>query len=122
LGGQFMAIAGKHAALVVAREKRPGLYGDGGGLYLHIIERGSKSWIYRFWVAERDPTTDELVRDPATKKVRGRAREKWDWARASLSPWRKRATGLWTSCCRHARRRAKCGITAPCHTRSFRHF
>ena len=36
---------------------------------------GSKSWIFRFWIAERDPMTGEFVRDPATKKVRGRSRE-----------------------------------------------
>ena len=28
-----MAILGKLTALKVAREKRPGVYGDGGGLY-----------------------------------------------------------------------------------------
>jgi integrase len=51
------------------------LYGDGGGLYLQITERGSRSWIFRYWVSARDPATGELVRDPATKKVKGRARE-----------------------------------------------
>jgi len=70
-----MAITGKLTALMVSREKRPGCYGDGGGLYLQVTERGSKSWIYRYWVAERDSTTGELTRDPTTKKVRGRARE-----------------------------------------------
>ena len=29
-----MLIIGKLTALKVAREKRPGMYGDGGGLYL----------------------------------------------------------------------------------------
>jgi integrase len=70
-----MPVTGKLTALKVAREKRPGLYGDGGGLYLQISARGSKSWIFRFWIAERDPMTGNLVRDPATKKVRGRSRE-----------------------------------------------
>jgi len=50
-----MPILGKLKALNVAREKRPGLYGDGGGLYLQVTERGSKSWIFRFWVPERPP-------------------------------------------------------------------
>jgi integrase len=70
-----MAVIGKLSALKVAREKRPGVYGDGGGLYLQVTKQGSKSWIFRFWVAERDPKTGAIVRDPATSKVRGRGRE-----------------------------------------------
>ena len=66
---------GKLSALKVAREKRPGVYGDGGGLYLQVTTQGSKSWIFRFWVAERDPKTGAVVRDPTTNKVRGRGRE-----------------------------------------------
>jgi hypothetical protein len=66
---------GKLSALKVAREKRPGVYGDGGGLYLQVTKQGSKSWIFRFWVAERDPKTGAVVRDPTTNKVRGRGRE-----------------------------------------------
>ncbi len=68
-------IIGKLSALKVAREKRPGLYGDGGGLYLQVTTRGSKSWIFRYWTAKRDPTTGAVARDPTTNKVRGRARE-----------------------------------------------
>jgi Arm DNA-binding domain len=70
-----MPVIGKLNALRVAREKRPGLYCDGGGLYLQVTERGSKSWIFRYWIAERDPLTGNVVRDPATNKLRGRARE-----------------------------------------------
>jgi integrase len=70
-----MPVTGKLTALKVAREKRPGLYGDGGGLYLQVTTRGSKSWIFRFWTAERDPITGDVVRDTMTKKVRGRSRE-----------------------------------------------
>jgi hypothetical protein len=70
-----MPVIGKLKALNVTREKRPGLYGDGGGLYLQVTERGSKSWIFRFWVPERDPAGGELIRNPATNKVRGRIRE-----------------------------------------------
>jgi integrase len=70
-----MAMIGKLSALKVAREKRPGIYGDGGGLYLQVTKQGSKSWIFRFWVAERDLKTGAVVRDPATNKVRGRGRE-----------------------------------------------
>jgi hypothetical protein len=30
---------------------------------------GAKSWIFRYWVAERDPATGELTREPAGKKL-----------------------------------------------------
>jgi len=43
-----MPVIGKLSALKVAREKRPGDYGDGGGLYLQVTKQGSKSWIFRF--------------------------------------------------------------------------
>ncbi|MFD2181733.1 tyrosine-type recombinase/integrase [Rhodoplanes azumiensis] len=35
-------------ALKVEREKRPGLYSDGLGLYLQVRSSGSKSWIFRY--------------------------------------------------------------------------
>jgi integrase len=70
-----MTVIGKLSALKVAREKRPGIYGDGGGLYLQVTEQGSKSWIFRFWLAERDAKTGAVVRDTRTNKVRGRGRE-----------------------------------------------
>jgi integrase len=70
-----MPVIGKLKAVQVAREKRPGLYGDGGGLYLQVTKRASKSWIFRYWIAERDPLTGRAVRDPTTNKVKGRARE-----------------------------------------------
>jgi integrase len=35
-------------ALMVSRKKRPGLYADGGGLYLRVADGGSKQWIYRY--------------------------------------------------------------------------
>ncbi len=66
---------GKLKALNVAREKRPGMYGDGGGLYLQVSGAGTKSWIFRFWVSERDPSTGEPLRDAVTKKPRGSSRE-----------------------------------------------
>ena len=70
-----MPILGKLTALNVARERRAGMFGDGGGLYLQVTKSGAKSWIFRFWVPERDPATGHLLRDPHTKKVRGRVRE-----------------------------------------------
>jgi|HubBroStandDraft_1064217.scaffolds.fasta_scaffold359642_1 hypothetical protein len=70
-----MALIGKLKALNVAREKRSGMYGDGGGLHLQVTDSESKTWIFRYRVAARDPVTGELVRDPAKNKIKGRARE-----------------------------------------------
>lgn len=39
------------SALRVQREKRPGYYADGGGLYLQVTSAGGKSWIFRYRVA-----------------------------------------------------------------------
>jgi integrase len=36
------------AALAVTRTKKPGMYPDGGGLYLQVSSTSAKSWIYRF--------------------------------------------------------------------------
>ena len=50
-------IIGKLKALTVERAKKPGMFGDGGGLYLQVSERGAdenrkpiiaKSWVFRF--------------------------------------------------------------------------
>ncbi|NQU56780.1 MAG: integrase arm-type DNA-binding domain-containing protein, partial [Rhodospirillales bacterium] len=35
-------------ALTVGRIKKPGLYPDGGGLYLQVAQGRSKSWVFRF--------------------------------------------------------------------------
>jgi integrase len=69
-----MAHIGKLKALTVARIKQPGMYGDGGGLWLQVTNAGARSWVFRYWVQDRDPTTGETVRDEAGK-VRGRSRE-----------------------------------------------
>jgi integrase len=86
-------LLGKLNALTVSRQKRPGLYGDGGGLYLQVGAGGAKSWVFRFWVPERDRTTGELLHDPATNKVRGRSREMGlgAYANVSLQEARERA-------------------------------
>jgi integrase len=36
------------SALKVDRTKTPGMYADGGGLYLRVADGGSKQWIYRY--------------------------------------------------------------------------
>lgn len=38
----------KLTAIKVTKEKRPGYYGDGGGLLLQISKTGTKSWVFRF--------------------------------------------------------------------------
>ena len=44
------------SARTVATKKHPGLYCDGGGLYLQVTSSGSKAWIFRF----RSPLTQRL--------------------------------------------------------------
>ena len=39
---------GRLKPLDVARASRPGLYGDGGGLYLQVTGVGGRSWLYRY--------------------------------------------------------------------------
>ena len=40
-------------ALTVERAKRPGMYADGGGLYLRVTGDGTKNWVYRFMLSGR---------------------------------------------------------------------
>jgi integrase len=48
----------KLTALKVSRLKAPGLYSDGGGLYLQISARGARSWIFRYRMAGRKTPRD----------------------------------------------------------------
>ncbi len=48
-----MAQAGRLTALRVAKAKRPGMYGDGDGLYLRVTADGAKNWVYRYMLAGR---------------------------------------------------------------------
>jgi integrase len=43
----------KLSAVKVARLKSPGMYGDGGGLWLQITPTGSRSWAFRFMLQGR---------------------------------------------------------------------
>lgn len=45
------SVINKLSAAGVAKESAPGLYSDGGGLYLQVAKGGSKSWIFRFMIA-----------------------------------------------------------------------
>jgi len=44
------------SGLIVGRATKPGMYSDGGGLYLRIGPTGAKSWVFRF-------RTDGKLRD-----------------------------------------------------------
>jgi integrase len=44
---------GKLTALKVDKAKQPGMYGDGGGLYLRVTEDAAKNWIFRFMLNGR---------------------------------------------------------------------
>jgi integrase len=39
---------GKLTALKVNKKKLPGMYADGGGLYLRVTDNGTKNWVFRF--------------------------------------------------------------------------
>lgn len=41
-------VNGKLTALGVSRQTKPGMYGDGGGLWLQVTGSGGKSWVFRF--------------------------------------------------------------------------
>ena len=47
---------GRLTALKVTRTKKPGIYGDGGGLYLQVAASGAKSWVLRFMLNRRART------------------------------------------------------------------
>jgi integrase len=38
-------------ALKVEKAREPGMYADGGGLYLRVTNEGTKNWVYRFMLA-----------------------------------------------------------------------
>ena len=48
----MMRAMGRLTALKVERAKQPGMYADGGGLYLQVTEGGA-SWIYRYMLNKR---------------------------------------------------------------------
>jgi integrase len=43
-----MARMGRLTALKIDKTRKPGVYADGGGLYLRVTPEGTKSWVYRF--------------------------------------------------------------------------
>ena len=45
---------GRLTALKVEKEKKPGMYADGGGLYLRVTPEGAKNWVLRYML-DRKP-------------------------------------------------------------------
>lgn len=63
------------SALAVERTKTPGMYADGGGLYLQIKAAGARSWIFRYRTAGRRSARDMGLGSVATVSL-ARARQK----------------------------------------------
>src|SRR4051794_28106669 len=65
----------------VQKVKRPGMYGDGRGLWLHVGPSGSKSWVYRFMLEGR---AREMGLGPFPDVPLGEARDKATAARRQV--------------------------------------
>ena len=44
---------GRLTALKVEKAKKPGMYADGGGLYLRVTPEGARNWVLRFMLDRR---------------------------------------------------------------------
>ena len=67
---------GRLTALKVERAKEPGMYADGGGLYLRVTSEGARNWVC------------------ATCSIAGRAG--WGLVRSRCMALQKPARGHWT--------------------------
>ena len=71
-----MGKAHKLSAVKVEREKVPGMYSDGNGLYLQITSTGGKSWIFRYRINARSREMGlGAYRDVSLLKARALAAE-----------------------------------------------
>jgi integrase len=73
----------KLTALKVAKLTKPGLYGDGGGLYLQVSQWGTKSWIARYMLDGRSRKMglgplDVVSLATARDKAREARRQRYD--------------------------------------------
>ncbi len=67
--------------------KEPGMYADGGGLYLKISTGGGKSWIYRFkWFGQRSDLGLGSYADLSLKAARGEAQAARDMIKSGRNP------------------------------------
>jgi Arm DNA-binding domain len=66
-------LIGKLSAAFVKKTTRKGLFADGGGLYLHVNERGAKSWTFRFMLRgrAREWASDRCTPCPSQRPVIG---------------------------------------------------
>ena len=71
----------KLSAMKVARLKAPGMFGDGGGLWLQITETGNRSWAFRFMLQGR---ARQMGLGPAHTVSLAEAREKARLCRRQL--------------------------------------
>lgn len=75
------------AAVAVARTKKPGLYADGGGLWLQVTKAGGRSWIYRFMQHGRARSMGLGALDTVTlAQARQAATEAREQVRADIDP------------------------------------
>ena len=44
---------GRLTALKVEKAKKPGMYADGGGLYLRVTPEGASNWVLRYMLDRR---------------------------------------------------------------------
>jgi Arm DNA-binding domain len=44
---------GRLTALKVEKASKPGMYADGGGLYLRVTPEGAKNWVLRYMLDRR---------------------------------------------------------------------
>src|ERR1700680_2372268 len=88
-----VAPTGRLTALKVAKGKRPGMYGDGGGLYLRVTREGAKNWVFRFMLTGR-PRWMGLgpLTDYGLAEARGRALEARRLRREGIDPIEARRT------------------------------
>ncbi len=71
------------AALTVGRATKPGMYADGGGLYLQVSHEGARSWIFRYRAGGRTTPRDMGLGSLITVTL-AEAREKARVARGQL--------------------------------------
>ena len=85
-----MGIA-KLTGLQVQKASRPGMYNDGGGLYLRVASGGSKGWIFRYMLSGR---THDMglgsVDTVSLKHARERARQCRELCYDGIDPIEKR--------------------------------
>lgn len=81
----------KLSARRVTTESKPGLYSDGGGLYLQVSKSGARSWIYRFMMNRkvRDMGLGSVL-DFSLAEVRDKARDCRQLVRDGIDPIEQR--------------------------------